>query len=142
MAKGVSPLVASVLLIAATMALAGILAFWSSGFIRGQTVEFENKTATLKKCTGADFQIYSYTRYNTSTHNVTIILVNKADFVLQITEVDLFYPNGTIAKQTVNQTLPAGNAFISVPLSGVDDGYEKFIVLTDCPTVTKEAAYK
>ena len=47
MAKGISPLVATVLLIAVTMTLAGIIAFWGSSFVR-TSLPTENQTQTLQ----------------------------------------------------------------------------------------------
>ena len=45
--KAVSPLVAAVLLIAVTMTIAGMLAYWASGFVRQQTEPFPIKALSL-----------------------------------------------------------------------------------------------
>ena len=56
--KAVSPLVAAVLLIAVTMTIAGMLAYWASGFVRLQTETFSNQSV-VSKCNFADFKVYS-----------------------------------------------------------------------------------
>lgn len=48
-AKGISPLIATVLLIALTMAIAGVMATWATGFVKNQIqeVEAENSIQTV-----------------------------------------------------------------------------------------------
>jgi flagellin-like protein len=91
MRKGISPLVASVLLIAATMSIAGILAYWASSFVSKQTETFENQTVT-SECNYADFKIYSCS-YNSSSRRLTMILENTRDVTLKNLNVFIFYSN-------------------------------------------------
>jgi len=48
--KGISPLIATVLLIAFTMAIAGIMATWATSFVQAKITETENQTSVT--CAG------------------------------------------------------------------------------------------
>ena len=76
--KGISPLVAASLLIAVTMTIAGILAFWASSYMRTTTTQFTNQTSMLRKCTGARFDIFLQD-YDPDTQEHKIYLENKGD---------------------------------------------------------------
>jgi len=70
--KGISPLVASVLLIAITMSVAGILAFWVSSYT-SQTLPKTNRTE--EECRFSNLEIWSC-NLNTQTGKVTFTLHN------------------------------------------------------------------
>ena len=53
--KGVSPLIATVLLIAVTMTIAGVVAMWSSTFTSGKIAETEQNVSKI--CIGANMKI-------------------------------------------------------------------------------------
>ncbi len=53
--KGISPLVATVLLIALTLTIAGIVAMWASSFTQARLTEAEQNTTPI--CTGANLKI-------------------------------------------------------------------------------------
>jgi flagellin-like protein len=53
--KGISPLVATVLLIALTLTIAGIVAMWASSFTQAKLTESEQNTTQI--CTGANLRI-------------------------------------------------------------------------------------
>ena len=56
--KGISPLIATVLIIGFTVALAAVVMTWGGGFIREQTESTETTTSQALKCvTDLDFQI-------------------------------------------------------------------------------------
>ncbi len=71
--KGISPLVATVLLIAATMSIAMILSFWASSFVTSGLPE-QNETQT--KCQFSNFEIYQCS-YNASNSALDITLRNS-----------------------------------------------------------------
>jgi len=64
--KGISPLIAAVLLIAFTMAIAGILAIWATTFS-------QQRLQTAGECPGLTVQDVAY---SATTGNVTIRLLN------------------------------------------------------------------
>jgi len=55
--KGISPLIATVLLIGFTVALAAVIMTWGGGFVRDMTRSTEQSTQSALKCTQLDFKI-------------------------------------------------------------------------------------
>lgn len=55
--KGISPLIATVLLIGFTVALAAVIMTWGGGFVRDMTSTTEQNTQSALKCTQLDFKI-------------------------------------------------------------------------------------
>jgi flagellin-like protein len=103
--KGISPLVAVIMLIAFTMIVAGILAGWATRFATDQR-------NMLEKCVRASLLIQTAV-YETSTSNITIMLYNPGavslrDFNVQVTYDD----NGPLMPSTwVIQSTMATNSF-------------------------------
>ncbi len=131
--KGISPLVAAVLLIAVTMTIAGVLAYWTSSFVRGGLPE-QNQTQQIQRCSGADFSVFT-SNYNSSTGNLTLVLQNKAEVSVQITNVTFIYSNGSIDIRPVSAMLSKGSALASVVVPNVFSGFSNYLILTDCPNV-------
>jgi len=134
MKKGISPLVAAVLLIAATMSIAGILAYWASSFMRVQTEAFQNQSVT-GECNYADFRIYSC-NYNTTSDKISMILENLRDVTLKDLNLYLFYTNGTVSSPiSLNDTLSA-KQFKSFFISDVSE-FSSLTIKTNCPDISK-----
>lgn len=55
--KGISPLIATVLIIGFTVALAAVIMVWGSDFIKGTTDDVAKTTEMQLACTNADFEI-------------------------------------------------------------------------------------
>lgn len=138
MRKGISPIVASVILIAATMSIAGILSFWATGFIRTRLTESENVTGETV-CLGADFKFYSG-RYDKDTKTLYLILDNRRNVDLELENLYLFYPNNLMKTIPLKDTLKA-NDIRSYNVTGVDDGFENMKIKTNCPEVSLDIAY-
>jgi|FaiFalDrversion3_1042247.scaffolds.fasta_scaffold00303_11 flagellin-like protein len=103
--KGISPLVATVLLIAATMSVAMILSFWASSFVRTSLPSPANETQ--KMCQFADFDIYQC-NYNSTNNTLDITLQNLRPFPIEKIVLYLSFPNGTTSQVSELGTLPAG----------------------------------
>lgn len=130
--KAVSPLVAAVLLIAVTMTIAGMLAYWASGFVRQQTETFSNQSV-VSACNYADFKVYSCT-YNPGTQRVNLILENIRTIELKNLTAFIIYPD-TISTNVLNGSLSAG--FIkSFPITGVASDYSSINIKTECPDLS------
>lgn len=143
MTKGISPLVASVLLIAATMSIAGILAYWASNFTKMQTSQFENQT-TLTRCSGGNIEIYSC-NFNRTTNVFNIILRNTGQIDLTNLVGTAIYPNGTVSPQNLTGTLSSSgsSAILSFNIVNISSDLSKIIITTNCPNVEVEkAAYQ
>jgi flagellin-like protein len=130
-AKGISPLVAAVLLIAVTMTIAGLLAYWAASFVKASLPE-TNETET--QCRFADFSIYSCSYSN---RTVNLILENTQNVDLENIKAYLIFSNSTVSDAySLNETLPAG-VLKSYTISDVDD-FSKISIKTHCPDVGKE----
>lgn len=131
--KGVSPLVAAVLLIAVTMTLAGLLAYWAASFVRTSLPE---TNTTEAECRFASFKIYSCTYFN-DTQKLNLILENQKDVELTELKVFLIFENTSVSEPIpLNQTL-VGGALKSFSLSDIPT-FSKISVKTNCPEVSEE----
>ncbi|MEK6937207.1 MAG: archaellin/type IV pilin N-terminal domain-containing protein [Nanoarchaeota archaeon] len=80
--KGISPLIATVLLIGFTVALAGVVITWGGGFIKNITEGTEERTASTLACAGdLNFEI---TKVKCANDNALgeITVDNKGDLAL------------------------------------------------------------
>ena len=131
--KGISPLVASVLLIAITMTIAGLLAYWAASFVK---TSLPSANETEAQCRFADFSIYSCAYAN---RTVTLILENLRDVELTRLKAYFIFANNTVSNPyDLNATLPGG-MLRSYSVSNVDD-FVKISIKTHCPDVNEEKA--
>ncbi|MEM5836478.1 MAG: archaellin/type IV pilin N-terminal domain-containing protein [Candidatus Aenigmatarchaeota archaeon] len=91
--KGISPLVASVLLVAITMSVAGILAFWVSSFT-GQTLPQVNKT--VEECRFSNFEIWSCS-FDSATETLTFTLHNIGPYEIQDLQLFIVYNDSRVS---------------------------------------------
>ena len=141
MKKGISPLIAAVILIAATMSIAGILSYWASSFVQQRLTESENTTAVEQtQCIGAKFRIYSTGTYNNDTDTLHVILENQRSFDITLKELDLFYPNDELKKISLNDSeVLEKNALKSYDFNiTTGDDFYKGQIRTTCPDVYVE----
>jgi flagellin-like protein len=137
MTKGISPLVASVLLIAITMTLAGAIAYWASSFV--STTLPPNQTMPTGECISANFRIYSC-KYN-YTSGLSMILYNLANVELKNLTLFVIYPNSSVQSVSLNDTLRP-NDLKSFLVSGISSDYSTITVRTHCPQITESSACK
>ena len=123
--KGISPLVATVLLIAATMSIAMILSFWASSFVQ-QGLPQQNQTEQQRNCQFADFDIYQCS-YNVTNSSMSLILRNLRSSPIQDVRLVLFLPNNSVSlPYSLSQSLPGG-AFQSYSLYDIP-AFNKIVV--------------
>lgn len=138
MEKGISPLVAAVLLIAATMSIATVLTYWASTFVRVSLPPTANET--YGQCLAADFDIYSCSKTsNTTTEaNISMVLYNKYAVELKNLTIFAFKIDGTVNSSSPkpDNSLP-GNTYKGFTAT-VAWEYNKIAITTHCPTLTKE----
>ena len=132
MEKGISPLVAAVLLIGVTMTVAGILAYWASSFVRTQVTRFENETI-MSECNFADFRIYACS-YNPDESKLTFILNNIRTVELRNLTLYVIKQDNTVESIPLNESLP-GNSLKSFSVSLAPD-YKSITIKTHCPGVS------
>jgi len=132
MKKGVSPLVAAVLLIAVTMTIAALLSYWASGFIQQRTREWEEESPG-GACTFAGFKIYSCI-YSGTDSSFRVILENLRDVELKNITAFVIYNNGTIGSQSGFSSLPGGQ-IQTYTISDIDPDFQDLTIKTHCPDV-------
>lgn len=130
MQKGISPLVAAVLLIAVTMTIAGVLAYWASTFVRGQTDTFANQTVA-SECNFASFVVEACS-YDQANERMTFILNNVGSIDLNNVTVFTIYPDNTVNSTGTGQGLPSAT-LKSFSVSGVSPGFSTVSIRTHCP---------
>jgi flagellin-like protein len=131
MSKAISPLVATVLLIAITMTLAGIVAFWGSSFVR-TSLPTENQTQTLQACTGGSIRLIS-SSYNSTSNTFSMTIYNDGTQKLTLTNITFIYADKADAKE-INAEISPAQVFVKA-IDNVTNGYNSFMISTNCPNV-------
>lgn len=107
--KGISPIIAAVVLIAITLAIAGVLSFWVSSFVSGQT----QGISAAAECAGALQLETSPPSMTYSNGNFIIILVNgHRSLTVQNVSAIMTYAGGALTENPLNTDLPP-NSVIS-----------------------------
>ena len=128
--KGLSPLIAAVILIAATMSIAGILAFWVSSFVQTELEEAAGVTGGAE-CLGAKFELHSVSYEDGTLH---LILDNKKPVDLYLTNLFLIYSD-TVDPKELDVTLKR-NEIKPITVPNVTDGFLTGEIKTHCPDVS------
>jgi len=68
--KGISPMIATVLLVAFTVVLGGIIMLWFTSVTRTTSVGAESQVEAIRRCSGANFQILSV---DSAGNKVTVV---------------------------------------------------------------------
>ena len=136
--KGISPIIASVILIAVTMTVAGVLAFWAAQFVRGKVKTFEEQTAE-RECDFADFDIFSCT-YDADKKSVSIILQNLRKVDLKNITAFVIYENDSIIPEEGYYLgeLPANslkNFKFGSESQPVGNDFKEILITTHCSLV-------
>jgi len=129
--KGIDPLVATVLLIAVTMTLAGIIAFWGSSFVRS-SLPSENQTQTIQVCTGGSIKLIS-SNYNSTTNTLSITIYNDGSQKLLLTNITFIYPDRAESKE-INSEISPSQVFVK-SIDNVASNFNSFMISTNCPNI-------
>jgi len=123
--------------LAVVMGIGAAFILWITSLTTRTLTEEANKTQEF--CGAAMFSIYSGD-YDKSSKSLYMILQNKRSIDLQLENLYLFYPNNVMRTIPLNEPLK-GNVLRSINVTGVDDGFEKGIIKTNCPEVSVEFTY-
>jgi flagellin-like protein len=134
--KGLSPIVASVILIATTMAIAGILSFWAGSFVEKKVGESENTTTDIS-CLNARFSLFTQCKYNEQTKEISFILENQATQDIILDSLYVFYPGNNLKQYKLSLKIQA-NQLRPFNQSGIEPGFIGFQLRTTCPNVYRE----
>ena len=128
MKKGVSPLVASVLLIVIVVSLVALISGWITSFFTGTRETITNRTDTSVGCTGASAEIESVYILPGNTTGVVIAVVRNNG---------LLDTNNIVAAQVYNTTGSNFSSSTALPITDFSRGAIKTIrfenaSLTNC----------
>ena len=129
--KGISPLIAAVILIAATMIIAGILAAWTSKFV-SEELERAAIVTGGAECFGAQFELRSGSLEDST---LTLILDNKKSVDLELTNLFLILSDNTVETKLINETLN-GNEIKTITVNNVTATFLTGEIKTHCPDVS------
>lgn len=100
--KGISPLIAVILLIAFTLVVAGILAGWTTNFAR-------ERTTSISQCLDARVIIYS-ANYDSTNNEIKLVVYNNGKIPLNFKTILSFTDGGLEIDDTTEATeVPAGS---------------------------------
>ena len=135
MKKGISPLIASVLLIALVIGVAGIYSGWFTNFIKTITSMIGKHEEIRIKCTYGSISL-SNLIYNTTSSNLTGEIDNTDIIPLGNIDLEIFYNNATKEDKDLNMILNPGEK--DVFNIAISPNYQKVRVVTNCSDVSDE----
>ena len=102
--KGISPLIAAVLLIAFTVAVGGIISLWLTSFSKTTTSAVQTSTEKQVKCASTVLEITSV-----STSGNRIVVTNLGPQNVTLTSIVL--SDGTVSNFQISEELSAGSSY-------------------------------
>lgn len=135
MRKGISPFIASVLLIAFAIAVAGIFSGWITSFTKETTEEVKKHSEKRVTCSYGGIALDDLV-YNSTSGNLTGMIENTDIIVLGNIDLEIFYDNATREEKDLNKILEPGEKDVFNELA--DDNYDKIRVITNCSNVYHE----
>jgi len=141
--KGISPLIASVLLIAFSVAVFGIIQMWGISFVKTQTEDVSNRTDRELNCVYGGITVSNLKYCN---HYFSGIVKNSNQIDLKNITLQIIYLNATNQKFPLNNSV--GGAYMTINAGEMDSfnismggsNYDRlhFYTLT-CPDVYDDA---
>jgi flagellin-like protein len=137
--KGISPLIAAVLLIAFTMAVAAILTAWVTTFTQDTTSEISNESSRLVQCSFGGLSIYDVTA---GSGQITVQVANTGtrEFTQEVV-VTATDSSGNTNQSRIPGGMETGDVVsTNVGLSGVSNDLSDIdqveVRSVECPEVT------
>jgi len=135
MRKGISPFIASVLLIAFAIAVASIYSGWITDFTKGTTEEVKEKSEKRVTCSYGGIALDDL-EYNSTSGNLTGTIENTDIIPLGNIDLEIFYNNATREKKDLNMELEPGER--NIFNQAINNNYEKIRIYTNCSNVYDE----
>ncbi len=135
--RGVSPLIAAVLLIAFTMAVAAILTAWVTTFTQEQTSQLGNQSSEQIDCSFGQISVFS-SETDTNWVNVSIENSGRVDFNnISVTALS----GGTVLGTEYISNLSSGQISDAAVDTGGTEADEMRAATQKCPRVTVSESY-
>jgi len=139
MRKGISPLIAEVLLIGFTVTVASIVILWVTGFTRTSTKTISSQAETQLACTYGGIDFYGTVTYNSTSQTLFGYLKNTGNVPLGNINFQIVYDNGTIDSRFLDVALIPTN-ITSFYFTDISSNIDLIHVSTNCtnpPVTTK-----
>ena len=141
--KGLSPLVAEVLLIAFAVGVGAIIATWVLGFTRSSTKTVSKQSSTQLACTYGSIKFLSSPplTYNSTSGNLTGAVENNGNIPLGDIRLQILYTNSTLSVINLSPSQLTSGGVISFNVK-ISSNYQTVRVVTNCtnPEVSDEAS--
>ena len=142
--KGISPLLASVLLIAITVSIATLIMGWMSTVARTTEVKVENKTMQAVDCSSSSVTIQDvYIKAGNGTGAASVIVTNSGQTdglvirsVTLINTTGVGFSSSSVPISNFDQGDVETLTFTSINISVCPQSFSKVIVTTDCGGVS------
>ena len=147
--KGISPLVATVLLIAFTVGVGGIISVWITGFTQTSSKIVSNEGEKQITCSNGAIDI-SNLKYCSAIGNMSGLIKNNGRITVGNITLQTIHGNGSSVSHALNDTgtgggnsgnylaLKAGQVFsFNVSIGG--GTYDRIWIYTNCSAVTDTA---
>lgn len=131
--KGISPIIASVLLVAVSLGVVGVFSGWAPELIESITDQTSNQTEQTLECEQASMEIIS-AFHDTNSQNTTVSMRNRGSITLD--EVTLVaFDSQDIIEDQANTSIKEGEV-INVTLSPSEKPSVVNAYSTQCSSVT------
>ena len=126
------------ILAGAVVGIGAIFSFWGAQLVHTRLNATANQTPE-EICAGAMFRLYSG-NYDSNKKELLLVLENQRGVDLELKNLYLFYPNKEMKTFELNKALQA-NMLLSIPVKGVEDGFESGTIKTNCAAITVDFTY-
>lgn len=133
--KGISPLVATVLLIAVTMTIAGVLAVFAQNLV-STNLQNSAQQPVATPCQFSSFKV-DICKYNSGTQTASFILDNIGNLELSNVTAFFEYPDNTVNAVAMTGTI-GKNSVQGFTATTVAAGFSKVHISTQCPNTFQE----
>ena len=137
--KGISPFLASILLIAFVVTVAGIYRVWIINFSRTATETIGEKSEKKIICSYGEIFCEDFT-FNTTSGNLTGKIKNTGLIPLGEISLEIFYTNATKEEKFLNMSLDSGEEKpfnVKLGCNSTNCNYERIRTITNCSNVEK-----
>lgn len=126
------------LIVGTVTALGIFFSFWGAELVQTSL----NASETPEEiCIGAMFRMYPGAgSYDSDKKELLLVLENQRGVDLELKSLYLFYPDKEMKTFELNEPLQA-NMLLSIPVEGVEDGFESGTIKTNCADVTVDFTY-
>lgn len=131
--KGVSPLIATILLIAFTLSVAGIVSIWLTGFARTSTETVGKESSTQLICSYGGIALSSL---KFSNNRLSGSIENTRTIILGNITIQVLYTNASSQTEKLYVSLTPREKY-SFNIS-ISNNYDKIRVITNCSSVYDE----